>query len=171
MHHFWYRTSKCDLPGAASPEQAALGLERWVEAANGADSSTDAAGGLGQFAEEAANDPRGRRLLDSVFGNSPFLTSSIINDPEFFRGLLSDGPDETFSGIVEGLKQSRENGEGLALNDKDLARLLRIAKRRMALTVAIADITGAWPLEKITGALSDFAEAVLGIPSAHGPAR
>ena len=139
MHHFWFLTSKCDPPAAASPEQAALGLERWLEAANEAGSSSDATAGLGQFAEEAANDPLGRRLLESVFGNSPFLTSSMVNDPEFVRRLLSDGPDETFSGIVEGLKQSRGNGEGPA-------RLLRIGKRRMALTVAIADITHAWPL-------------------------
>ena len=167
MHHFWFLTSKCDPPAAASAEQAALGLERWLEAAKEADCSSDATAGLGQFAAEAANHPLGRRLLESVFGNSPFLTSSIINDPEFTRGLLSAGPDETFSGIVDGLKQSRENGEGPALNDKDLARLLRIAKRRMALTVAIADITGVWPLDKITGALSDFAETALGMAAAH----
>ncbi|MGH7005093.1 MAG: bifunctional [glutamine synthetase] adenylyltransferase/[glutamine synthetase]-adenylyl-L-tyrosine phosphorylase, partial [Alphaproteobacteria bacterium] len=36
-------------------------------------------------------------------------------------------------------------------------RALRIAKRRVALVVALADLSAAWPLETVTRALSDFA--------------
>ena len=38
---------------------------------------------------------------------------------------------------------------------------LRLAKRRLALTTAIADVCEAWILPQITGALSDFADAAL----------
>ncbi|MEJ2027511.1 MAG: bifunctional [glutamine synthetase] adenylyltransferase/[glutamine synthetase]-adenylyl-L-tyrosine phosphorylase, partial [Limibacillus sp.] len=46
------------------------------------------------------------------------------------------------------------------LEQADMAavmRALRQAKKRMALAVGLADIAAVWPLEQITGALSDFA--------------
>ncbi len=36
---------------------------------------------------------------------------------------------------------------------------LRIAKRRAALAIALADIAGLWPLERVTSALTEFADA------------
>ena len=38
---------------------------------------------------------------------------------------------------------------------------LRLAKRRVALAVALADIAGVWPLERVTGALTRFADAAV----------
>ncbi len=38
---------------------------------------------------------------------------------------------------------------------------LRLAKRKVALAVALADIAGDWPLGKVTGALSAFADAAV----------
>jgi glutamate-ammonia-ligase adenylyltransferase len=40
-------------------------------------------------------------------------------------------------------------------------RVLRQARRLTALGVALADITGTWDLERVTGALSDFADAAV----------
>ena len=40
-------------------------------------------------------------------------------------------------------------------------RTLRIARRRVALTVAVADLAQWWALERVTEALSEFAEAAL----------
>ena len=48
--------------------------------------------------------------------------------------------------------------DGLA-GERDEARLmreLRVARRQVALLVAVADIAGHWPLERVTQALSDF---------------
>ena len=44
---------------------------------------------------------------------------------------------------------------------------MRRAKRIIALTAAIADIGGLWPLERVTAALSDLAEASLSLGVAH----
>ena len=44
---------------------------------------------------------------------------------------------------------------------------LRHSRRRVALAVAIADIAGHWPLERITGSLSDFADAALSTSLSH----
>ena len=35
------------------------------------------------FAASMAKDAKGRALLTAVFGNSPYLTHSLIDDPEF----------------------------------------------------------------------------------------
>ncbi len=42
-----------------------------------------------------------------------------------------------------------------------LSAALRRTKKQMALTIAIADLGGLWPLEEVTGALSDLAVAAL----------
>ena len=44
---------------------------------------------------------------------------------------------------------------------------LRVAKRRVALIAAAADIAGRWPLDRVTGALSAMAEAAVGLACAH----
>ena len=101
MHHFGFLNSKCALPAPASPEHAAWGMEQWLQVASG-DGETAAGGnGLKDFAAEVANDPVGRRLLESVFGNSPFLTASILKDPAFARRLMNAGSDDTFGEITD----------------------------------------------------------------------
>ena len=47
------------------------------------------------------------------------------------------------------------------LSRADLPAALREAKRRLALTVALADILGLWSLERVTGALSHAADLAL----------
>ncbi|HET6224088.1 MAG TPA: glutamine-synthetase adenylyltransferase, partial [Dongiaceae bacterium] len=44
---------------------------------------------------------------------------------------------------------------------------MRLARRRVALTVALADITQTWPLERVTAALSDFADLSIGLAARH----
>ena len=163
MHHFGFVTSKCKFPKAGSAEAAALGLERWLEAASEADAGREPETGLARFAQAAMDDPLGRQVLESVFGNSPYLTSLILKDPEFTRELLDAGPDDAFARILESL----DRDQALSLDDDGLSRQLRVAKRRMALSVAMADIAGVWPLEKITRALSDFADKALGLAVRH----
>ena len=48
-----------------------------------------------------------------------------------------------------------------------VAAAMRRAKRIVALATAIADIGGIWPLERVTAALSDLAEATLSLAMAH----
>ncbi|HSR55629.1 MAG TPA: glutamine-synthetase adenylyltransferase, partial [Alphaproteobacteria bacterium] len=64
--------------------------------------------------------------------------------------IVEDGPDEAFEAALAAIDDT-----GLG---EDLTRRLRIARRRAALAIAIADITGHWRLEQVTGALSRFAD-------------
>ncbi len=98
-----------------------------------------------------------RPLLNSLFAYSPFLTHCAVRDPAFLRQVIEQGPASVFESLL-GTLASTLHGE------TDMARLmsaLRTAKRRTALLVAVADISGAWPLEGVTGTLSVFAEAAV----------
>ncbi len=158
MHHFTFASEQNDLPRPGDPKGAERALERWREAAQASGDPE-----IGAFAEALCSDGSGRRLLEAVFGNSPFLTQAAVADPVFARALLADGPDPALEGVMENLAGFRNQ----SLDEVSLAAGLRSAKRRVALTVAVADITGIWPLERVTGALSDFAEAALGCALAH----
>jgi glutamate-ammonia-ligase adenylyltransferase len=146
------------LPRPADHDAAARGLERWAEQAARSPDAEAAA-----FARAYAEDPAGRALLESVFGNSPFLTQALLLDLPFARRMLTDGWDEAFQTELAAV---REELAGVL----DMARLmsrLRIAKRRASLVTALADITGAWDLAQVTGALNDLAETALKLACDH----
>ncbi len=114
-------------------------------------------------AKSVLDDPGASAVLDCIFGNSPFLSQAVIRDPDFVCDLLLDGPDEAFSRVLSGISDKSKE----SLNDNDIARILRIAKRRAAITIALADIAGLWRLEEITGNLSKFAGAALDLAATH----
>src|SRR3546814_12116450 len=63
------------LPGAHDPGRAEPWMERWrVASAAAADPA------LHEFAQRLAPDPRGQRLLQAIFANSPFLSHCSIAD-------------------------------------------------------------------------------------------
>ena len=137
------------LPRASNREQNLVHLERWSQAPAGCDDLK-----LREFVSAAINDPAVNKLLSSVFGNSPFLSQCLISDQFFAMSLLCDGPDKAFT-LAKALAN---DGSGLGRENIDeLKYRLRIAKRRAALAIGVADISNLWPLERITGALSEFA--------------
>jgi glutamate-ammonia-ligase adenylyltransferase len=98
----------------------------------------------------------GKALLAALFGNSPFLTDLCLHEPATIAMLLDGGeagPDKALAAALATLKAAARKTKA----PDDLALPLRVAKRQVALSIAAADITGRWPLEKITGCLSDFA--------------
>ena len=158
MNDLFYRTSAGALPRPAEPERAARGLEAWDEAAQRLEDPERAAA-----ARALAQEPEGRDLLEAIFGNSAFLGRAIVAEPAFVLDLLTLGPDAVLSQLHGRLK-----GElALELDRKALMSGLRRERRRLALLVALADITGHWPLERVTEALSDFADRALDIALGH----
>src|SRR5512144_2155210 len=142
----------CRPPPAADAVQARRGIERWRTAIAGLNDPS-----LWRAADRLLSDEAATRLLSGVFGNSPFLTLMAELEPAFSMTLLCEGPDAAWRRIVRDVAQAKRD----ALDGGDPARALRVAKRRLALAAAVADIAGLWTLEQVTGALSDFAEAVL----------
>src|SRR5262245_31286716 len=126
-------------------EDIKRGCQQWLEAAA-------SHGALGAWMKEAAS--HGHKawpLLAAVVGHSPYLTRLLLTYPELLQQLLEDGIDAAYARLTAELAK-----------DNDLPVLmkrLRVSKNKLALLVALADIGGMWPLEKVTGALSSFAEA------------
>ncbi len=103
-------------------------------------------------------DPALAELLDCLGGNSPYLAQLARQEPETLRAILAQGPDAVCDLALGSLV-----GVAPGLGRSDTARLLRTAKRRVALTAAVADIGSAWTLGQVTGALSELAEGALRI--------
>ncbi|HEY4124559.1 MAG TPA: bifunctional [glutamine synthetase] adenylyltransferase/[glutamine synthetase]-adenylyl-L-tyrosine phosphorylase [Rhizomicrobium sp.] len=107
---------------------------------------------------EGAFIPEGvvRTLLESTFGNSPYLARLALRDRDGLRLLLEGDPQSELQ---------RVEAETLAVADApDMATamaILRRAKRRAALTIALADIGGLWNVQQVTMALTRFADAAV----------
>ena len=94
-----------------------------------------------------------RELLDGVFGNSAFLSRLAVRDPAILKQIVLAGPVSALDAAIA------RAGAVALLEDEALAMTeLRGAKRAAALTIALADIGGLWPLEEVTGALTRFAD-------------
>ncbi len=144
------------LPLCGDQQRAIAGMERWRKAAR--EREEDSA-----CADRIVEDRHGHALLQCIFGNSPFLSQSVLRDIGFTCALLEHGPDATFARLVEELPQELR-GE---MNTTRIMATLRHAKRRVAMTTAVADLTGKWNLEAVMDALSQFAELALSLATTH----
>jgi glutamate-ammonia-ligase adenylyltransferase len=134
-------------PRASNPQIVEVGWSRLHESLNarGADTVRRAAA--------LTADRRWRDLLGAIFGSSPFLTEAALAEIDSVLAVVETGPDAAYSGHVAALAAALAEDLDRAAFD----RALRRAKRRVALTIGLADLAGLWPLESVTGALSDFA--------------
>ncbi|PZX54378.1 glutamate-ammonia-ligase adenylyltransferase [Cereibacter changlensis] len=88
-------------------------------------------------------------LLSATAGCSPFLRGLMLREAGWLRPALSLAPETALSDVLTPLGD---------LPLADLGAGLRIAKRRVALLTALADLGGVWPLETVTGALTALAD-------------
>lgn len=111
----------------------------------------------GAALEALLADPRGDRLVRFLAAHSDFLAGLMRRDSVFLGTVARLGPDAAAESAL-----AEVAGFGAPeVGDKEAMRGLRIAKRRIALIAAIADVTGLWPLKRVTGVLCDLAEAAL----------
>ncbi|RKF15173.1 glutamine-synthetase adenylyltransferase [Roseovarius spongiae] len=87
-------------------------------------------------------------LIEGAAGCSPYLHDLIQKEAEWLPGALRDLEAARDAVVAEAGAQAERVGPAL-----------RRAKRRIALLVALADLGGVWPLETVTGALTDLADA------------
>ena len=144
--------TSCHPPSPADCEQVRCGIERWRAAC-----AALADPHVHDLAAVLEEEPAARRLLEAVFGNSPFLTLMAELEAAFLLDLLRDGPDEANRRIMSDLEEAQRRA-GAGVNP---GRDLRSGKRRLALATALADIANLWTVEQVTGSLSDFAEGAL----------
>lgn len=95
-------------------------------------------------------------LLEAAFGNSAYLARLALREHAVLPRFFEVGPDLL---LDESLAAALSAGD--AESDGEAVFVLRQAKRRTALVIALADIAGAYRLEQVTGALTRFADAAV----------
>ena len=80
--------------------------------------------------------------------HAPFLRAAAAAFPSVARIFVDEGGEAAVS-------------EALGQDHPDVAARLRRRRHALALAVALADLSGAQPLEWVTAALSDFADAAM----------
>lgn len=111
--------------------------------------------------EQKLSSDKAQKILGSVFGNSPYLSSIILSFPEFFVEIIDEGFESVFKKLLNEINQINiENKEALYSG-------LRVYKRKVSLLVALGEITremsGAEAMEK----LSQFADLCINISSRY----
>lgn len=102
--------------------------------------------------------PERADLLAATAGCSPYLGGLIQREADWLRLALSMAPETALDDEI-----ARIEAVGLT----DLGSALRVAKRRIALLTALADLGGVWPLEKVTGALTRLADTAVHLSMTH----
>ena len=90
--------------------------------------------------------PEQAELIAGTAGSSPYLKGLMDRERDWLAEALNQ-PDQALAQVMQA---------AAALPPDQLKPGLRQAKRRVALLTALADLAGAWPLEKVTAALTDF---------------
>ncbi len=105
--------------------------------------------------------PEHREVVDGLLTGSPFLAECLLQDPEVAAALVEEGVDDLAARI---LAETR----ALPLDSRSaLAAGLRRLRRRLAFTVAWADLAGLWDPERQMAVLSAFADVCVGRAVAH----
>ncbi len=158
MTQLFFCNSLDNLPKVDDAARAARGLAAWAERAAKIEDPE-----LAGLARRLGEDPSSRRLLESIFANSPFLTHCALSSIGFLARLLTREPDAVLGELLGRLKD-----ELAAEAQRDrLMSGLRRARREVALLAGVADVTDHWSAERVSEALSDFADAALSAALAH----
>ncbi len=139
------------LPRASDPRQVDLHREQLLLALSP------------EEADLVRSSPISDALLSALCGNSPFLGRCLLAEPGTFVQLLSQDADFVFNNVVSSVSPKALE----SLTESELMTTLRRARRQVALIVAAGDVSGLWPLEKVTASLTRFAEAALSATLCH----
>jgi glutamate-ammonia-ligase adenylyltransferase len=96
--------------------------------------------------------PEVRDLIAGAASCAPYLMTLLEKESDWVMGAI-DAPESAVAKVIEAARTAAPEG---------VADKLRQGKRRLALMVALADLGGAWTLEQVTGALTDYADAACG---------
>ncbi len=121
----------------------ATSISTWP-VANQSDRGAEAASLFPGYGEGVA------RLVAGAAGSSAYLSDIFHKEADWFKSAVNRPAEQVFDEILT------QMGEG-----DDLAKSLRIAKRRAALWIALADLGGVWSLDQVTDALSRLADGAI----------
>jgi [glutamine synthetase] adenylyltransferase / [glutamine synthetase]-adenylyl-L-tyrosine phosphorylase len=115
-----------------------------------------AAAGLGHFCE---TEQKTRDLIAGVIAHSPFLTRIMRRHPDWLIETLDNDPDAELVEILSHIQPACDQAATLAIAMADL----RTIRQRVALHVALADLSGLWSVDRVVEALTQFADAAVDV--------
>ena len=107
----------------------------------------DVGAGADVALEFAGLGPQLTGLLSAVAACSPYLGGLMGREAEWLRGALVGAPEAALAAVLAEMAGVAALGPGL-----------RLAKRRVALLVALGDLGGVWDLSAVTAALTALAD-------------
>jgi glutamate-ammonia-ligase adenylyltransferase len=87
-------------------------------------------------------------LVEGAAGSSPYLKSLIEKEKDWLPKAFED-PEAAVDRVLADVREVAADA---------LPSALRQGKRRVALMTGLADLAGVWPLEEVTGRLTDYAD-------------
>jgi [glutamine synthetase] adenylyltransferase / [glutamine synthetase]-adenylyl-L-tyrosine phosphorylase len=103
------------------------------------------------------------RLLGGIAETAPYLWDLATADPARLLRFLGGDPDEQFAALIAKARRDAATAHESAA----LMRILRQLKANAALLIALADLGGVWPVERVTRALTQLADTALGLAVHH----
>lgn len=137
------------LPRCHNREQLERYTELWRNQENIAEDldSPDDQGHIGPFPV--------KDVIDSVFGNSPYLSKMLLKHPQVLYRIAKLGAAPAWTALVEELKEESAKVDS---NIPQLMSALRTHKHAAALHIGICDITQEWSLMDVVKHLSNLAD-------------
>lgn len=155
--HSDYLPSPENLPASRATERIAQSMAKWHERLALLPPVEQ------EQLRELTEGHKGKALLESIFGHSPYLGRCLLLEPSILTKLASKGLENCLADVL-----AECDSATLARRKKsEVEATLRQAKRRIALLTAIGDISGQWCLSRVTEALSSFADRALETALAH----
>ena len=163
MVNFYLERMLTELPSPYDLGAIRAGVVRWRNAIRDYKNRNESDVCLIERGEAVLQDVGASKVLRAILGNSTYLSECVLTDPAFFCDLVSSDPQETAKMLTEDILGKRNS----FTNDTDLMKYLRIMKRRMSLTIGVADICNIWGLDQITWQWSTFADLALSSTVTH----
>ena len=98
-----------------------------------------------------------RSVLCTVFQNAPYLADCCLSHPDAVIEAFRGEPARVLSEVARDLRAlDRASGPGAALS-----RAIRPCKERGMVAIALAELSGKWPIGRVGAALADLGERTL----------
>jgi glutamate-ammonia-ligase adenylyltransferase len=138
-------------PQLVSAKDSRALVQRWQSELGAGETTTALKGLLKTYPKAAA-------LLTGIADGSPYLWELVHSDADRLLRVLQSDPETHLQHLF-----SETLAAVLAAEDEnDAMRRLRRMKAEAALTTALADLGGVWPVAQVTRALTELADAAVG---------
>ncbi len=104
-----------------------------------------------------------RNIIKHFFAFSPYLADLVIKHPHLILEIAEHGYDAIFNDTMQNILFDKIT----PITNTNFYKELRIAKQKISLLIAMADMTKEWNLEKVTLSLSLFAEQCLKVSTQY----